>query len=53
MVYTPGMDIFTIAGFVAIGLVCIPIIGAILWPLIGAFFLVCHLVEVELLGRKP
>jgi len=53
MVYTPGMDIFTIAGFVAIGLVCIPIIGAILWPLLEAFFLIVHLIRVEMLGRKP
>ena len=47
------MDIFTFAGFCAIGLVCIPIIGAILWPLIEAFFLIVHLIRVELLGRNP
>lgn len=47
------MDIFTFAGFFAIGLVCIPIVGAILWPLIEAFFIVVHLIRVEGLGRKP
>jgi len=53
MVYPWGMDIFTIAGFAAVGLVWAVIIGAILWPLIGAFFLVVHLIRVELLGRNP
>lgn len=47
------MDIFTIAGFAAAGLIWAIIIGVILAPLVAAFFLAWHLVEVELLGRKP
>ncbi len=47
------MDISTIIGFTAAGLIWAIIIGIILAPLVAAFFLVWHLVEVELLGRKP
>jgi len=47
------LDVFTFVGFCAIGIVCIPIVGAILWPLLEAVFLIIHLIEVELLGRRP
>lgn len=52
-VYTWGMDLPTIVGFTAAGLIWAIIIGIILAPLVAVFFLVWHLVEVELLGRKP